>query len=171
MKPPEAGGSTKKQEALDAQAVVQREKAAQISGKIGGDIKNHPMRMAYEGEVAALKEEAEMMAKAGATNESIARRMWERRREIGVKYKNVTPGPLRDYIYEINKGRYGDPLGPSFENLVKSGEKKMIDPYKMIIESSSKPNGDVNALLSKFEEWLTIKDSSYLDEALKKMGG
>jgi hypothetical protein len=171
VKPTEEGVNTKKQEASDAQAAAQREKAAKISEKIGGDIKNHPMRMAYEAEVAGLKEEAEMMAKAGATDEAIARKMWERRREIGVKYKNVTPEPLRDYIYEVNIGRYGDPLGPSFESLVKSGEKKMIDPYKMIIDSSSRPNGDVNALLSKFEDWLTTKDPSYVDEALKKLGG
>ncbi|MYM73120.1 cell wall-binding protein [Duganella dendranthematis] len=96
--------------------------------------------------------------------------MWQRRRDIGVKYKNVTPEPLRDYIYEVNTGRYNDPLGPSFDSLVKSAEKKMLDPYQTIIDSSSRPNSDVNALLSKFEDWLAKKDASYLDAALKKVG-
>lgn len=169
-KPPDEGPNAKKQEALDAQAALAREKAAQISEKIGSDIKNHPLRQAYEAEVAGLKEEAEAMAKSGASDESIARKMWERRREIGVKYKNVTPEPLRDYIYEVNTGRYKDPLGPSFDSLVKSAEKKMVEPYQMIIDSSSRPNGDVNGLLAKFEDWLTTRDASYLDEALKKVG-
>jgi hypothetical protein len=170
VKPPKEGGNTKKQEALDPQAAALREQSAKISEKIGSDIKNHPLRMAYEQEVAGLKDEAAMMAKAGATDETIARKMWARRREIGVKYKNVTPEPLRDYIYEVNTGRYGDPLGPSFESLVKSAEMKMLDPYKTIINSSSTPNADVNALLSKFEDWLTRKDASYVNEALRKLG-
>jgi hypothetical protein len=169
-KPPDEGPNTKKQEAKDAEAAARQEKAAKIKEQIGSDIKNHPLRQAYEAEVAGLKEEAEAMAKAGASDEEIARKMWARRREIGVKYKNVTPEPLRDYIYEVNKGRYNDPLGPSFESLVKSAEKKMLDPYKTIAESSTRPNGDVNGLLSKFEEWLNTKDSAYLDEALKKIG-
>ncbi|WP_202427583.1 hypothetical protein [Duganella margarita] len=170
IKPPDEGPNTKKQEALDAEAVAAREKAKKISGQIGDDIKNHPLRQAYEAEVAGLKEEAEAMAKAGASDESIARAMWQRRRDIGVKYKNVTPEPLRDYIYEVNTGRYNDPLGPSFDSLVKSAEKKMLDPYQTIIDSSSRPNSDVNALLSKFEDWLAKKDASYLDAALKKVG-
>ena len=169
-KPPDEGTNTKKQIAQDAQAAANQEKAAKVKEQIGSDIKNHPLRQAYEAEVAGLKEEAEALAKSGATDEEIAKKMWARRREIGVKYKNVTPEPLRDYIYEVNTGRYNDPLGPSFESLVKSAEKKMLDPYKTIAESSSRPNGDVNGLLSKFEEWLNTKDSSYLDEALKKIG-
>lgn len=106
----------------------------------------------------------------GTNDETIAKKMWERRREIGVKYKNVTPEPLRDYIYEVNRQRYGDPLGPSFQNLVQTSERKLLDPYPTIIESSSRPNGDVNALLSKFQDWLATKDQDYVDEALKKLG-
>lgn len=169
-KPPDEGPNTKKQAALDAETAATREKSAKITEKIGLDIKNHPLRQAYEAEVAGLKEESKIMAKAGATQEEIARKMWERRREIGVKYKNVTPEPLRDYIYEVNKARYNDPLGPSFESLVKSAKKKMTEPYQTIIESSSRPNGDVNGLLAKFEDWLNQKDLAYLDEALKKLG-
>jgi hypothetical protein len=169
VKPPDEGTNTKKQDALDAATTARLEKAEKIAEKIGSDIKNHPLRQAYEAEVAGLKEEAEIMEKSGATNETITRKMWELRREIGVKYKNMTPQPLRDYIYETNIGRYEDPLGPSFERLIKSAEKKMVDPYKMIIDSSSRPNGDINELLSKFKEWLVLKDSSYLDEAITRM--
>jgi hypothetical protein len=170
IKPPAAGDNTKRQEVLDAGVVDAREKARAISAAIGTDIKNHPLRQAYESEVAGLQGESEMLKKTGASDEAIARKMWERRREIGVKYKNVTPEPLRNYIYEVNAGRYNDPLGPSFEYLVQSAEKKLLDPYRTIIDSSSRPNSDVNGLLSKFEDWLTKKEPSYLDEASKKYG-
>ena len=167
--PHEEGVNTKKQATLQADAASIREQAEKISEKVGADIKNHPLRQAYEAEVAGLGGEAEAMAKSGATEEEIARTMWARRRELGVKYKNVSPEPLREYIYEVNTARYKDPLGPSFENLVRSAEKKMQDPYQTIIDSSSRPNSDINGLLSKFGDWLNTKDSSYLDEALKKM--
>jgi len=165
--PPDKGPNTRKQEAKDASALATQEKVDKIVDKVGSDIKNHPLRQAYEMEVAGLKEEAEIMKKAGVNGEEVARKMWERRREIGVKYKNLTPEPLRDYIYEVNSERYKDPLGPSFESLIKSAEKKMVEPYSTIIESSARPNSDVNGLLSKFGEWLARKDAAYLDKAIK----
>jgi hypothetical protein len=169
IKPPDEGTNTKKQSVLDAEATAKLEKADKIAAKIGSDIKNHPLRQAYEAEVAGLKEEAEIMAKSGATNETIARKMWARRREIGVKYKDMTPAPLRDYIYALNIKRYGDPLGPSFETLLEAAEQKIGDPYLAIVESCSRPNGDINSLLSKFKDWLASKDLSYLDNALTKV--
>jgi hypothetical protein len=165
--PPEKGPNTKKQEAKDASALATQEKVDKIVDRVGSDIKNHPLRQSYEMEVAGLKEEAEVLKKAGVDSKEIAKKMWERRREIGVKYKNLTPEPLRDYIYEVNSERYKDPLGPSFESLVKSAEKKMVEPYSTIIESSARPNSDVNALLSKFGEWLAKKDAAYLDKVIK----
>ncbi|RJX39277.1 cell wall-binding protein [Paenibacillus pinisoli] len=76
--------------------------------------------------------------------------MNQARRDVGVKYKDVTPGPLRDYIYAVNKERYGgDPLGPTYEFLKADGKTDA-----QIIKSSSRPNPDVNKLLSGFEEWL-----------------
>ena len=61
----------------------------------------------------------------------------------------MTPQPLRDYIYEINKERYGDVLGPTFDDLIASGKS-----LSEIIESASKYNSDIDALLSGFEAWL-----------------
>jgi hypothetical protein len=70
------------------------------------------------------------------------------RRDLGVKYKDATPQPLRNYIYEVNQARYGDPLGPLFEDLAK---RRTPD---QIIGSSSRSNPDIDNLLSGFEEWL-----------------
>jgi hypothetical protein len=166
QKPPDEKANTKKQSASTAVDLAHQEKAADIVERVGADIKNHPLRQAYEAEVAGLKEEAKIMVEAGANSEEVARKMWERRREIGVKYKNLTPKPLRDYIYELNSERYGDPLGPSFDFLVKYAEDNLREPFASIVESSTRPNGDVNRLLSKFKEWLIKQDSDYLDNAI-----
>jgi hypothetical protein len=165
---PTQGANTKKQSASSATALAHQEKAEKLVEKIGEDIKNHPLRKAYEAEVADLKIEAQAMVKASSDRETVARKMWMRRREIGVKYKNLTPAPLRDYIYELNSKRYSDPLGPSFDSLVKQAQGKMQEPYEKIIDSSTRPNGDVNSLLSKFKDWLIEKDPDYLDRAMKE---
>jgi hypothetical protein len=50
----------------------------------------------------------------GLSEKSIAELMYQARRDLGVKYKDLTPELLKKYIYEINEARYGDPLGGSF---------------------------------------------------------
>lgn len=80
----------------------------------------------------------------------MARALNQARRDLGIKYKNATPQPLRDYIYEINMGRYKDKLGPTYEYMRKTKKKSDME----IINSSSRPNSDVDTLLAGFEEWL-----------------
>ena len=92
----------------------------------------------------------EELLQGGMPEEQVARTLNQARRDLGVKYKDMTPQPLRDYIYEINMNRYdGDKLGPTYEYL-KRIEKTDIE----IIESSSKPNSNIDELLSGFEKWL-----------------
>lgn len=38
--------------------------------------------------------------------EAIAREASQARRDLGIKYKDVTPQPLRDFIYDVNNNRY-----------------------------------------------------------------
>ncbi len=116
----------------------------------GDGFKNNPLRQAYEEEVAGLKEYGEELLASGMSEKEVAKTLNQARRDLGIKYKDMTPQPLRDYIYEINMGRYkGDKLGPTYEYL-KSIGKSDID----IINSSSKPNTNIDKLLSGFEEWL-----------------
>jgi hypothetical protein len=114
----------------------------------GAGYKNNPLRLAYEKEVSNLAEKGAELLSQGMSKEEVARILHQARRELGVRYKDATPQPLRDYIYEINQARYGDPLGPSFEYL---NEQKT---FEQIINSASKPNADIDELLSGFEEWL-----------------
>ncbi len=111
--------------------------------------KNHSLRQAYENEVADLAKMGEELLKQGKSIEEVSRTLHQVRRDLGVKYKDATPQPLRDYIYELNQGRYKDPLGPKYEDLLENGKT-----YEQIIASTSRPNDDINKLLSGFEEWL-----------------
>ena len=112
--------------------------------------KTNPLRMAYEQEVADLASYSEELMRGGYSAEETARIVNQARRDLGIKYKNMTPQPLRDYIYEINIKRYGDKLGPSYEWLVCEKGSTNLE----IINSSSRPNANIDKLLAGFEEWL-----------------
>ena len=105
--------------------------------------------------------------------EKLAREASQARRDLGVKYKDVTPQPLRDYIYYLNTKRYGDPLGPKYDQLVSGASKRLskilgraptpreINEY--IIGGAARPNSDINSLLSNFSKWLDTKPDSYIE--------
>lgn len=98
---------------------------------------NPCLRVLYEGEVTALSETAAVMRSAGHSSEEIARALNAERRSIGVKYKNLTPEPLRSEIYARNIEKYGDPLGPTIDWLRARGKS-----WDDIIESASRPGGE-----------------------------
>ena len=116
----------------------------------GDGFKNNPLRQAYENEVAGLKAYGGELLTSGMSEEQVARTLNQARRDLGIKYKNASPQPLRDYIYEVNMRRYGDKLGPTYDYLIKVKRKSNMD----IIKSSSTPNSNIDNLLLGFEEWL-----------------
>jgi hypothetical protein len=119
----------------------------------GKGFKNNPLRVEYETKVMGLKQVGDDLLKAGYSEEVVARMLYQMRRDLGIKYKDMTPQPLRDYIYEFNINRYGDPLGPTFEYLMKKGKS-----FREIIDSASSPNKKIDELLSGFEDWLKIQE-------------
>lgn len=94
------------------------------------------LRLEYEAEVKKLREEADARLAAGESEESVARAMHQKRRDLGVKYKNITPEELRETIYARNLEKYGDPLGPTIDYL--SGKGKT---WTEIIDSACRPGG------------------------------
>ena len=126
--------------------------------RIGTDFKNHPLRAAYEEEVGNLSNFTQQLREQDLGSEEIARRLHQARRELGEKYKDATPWPLRDYIYQINRERYGDPLGPTFDYLL----ERYASDYERIISAATRPNPDINRLLSSFEDWLRTQDDAYI---------
>ncbi len=133
---------------------MSREEIDAIVDQIGDSIKEHPLRIEYEEAVDGLKDmEIELRSQNNGEKE-IAQKLHQARRDLGVKYKNLTPPELREYIYEVNQKRYGDPLGPSFDYLVDVKGKS----YTEIIESAQRPNPNVDKLLGGFKAWLLEKN-------------
>ncbi|WP_371502316.1 DUF6531 domain-containing protein [Kitasatospora sp. NBC_00374] len=95
-----------------------------------------PLRKAYIAEVEALKQKNADMKAAGATDEEIARALHQARRDIGEKYKDLTPKEQRQTIYDRNLAKYGDKLGPTIDYLRARGKT-----WEQIIESASRTGG------------------------------
>ena len=111
-----------------------------------------PLRAAYEFEVRNIESVINQMQKSGATDEAIARTVNRMRRDIGVKYKNATPPAMLEDIYARNLERYGDMLGPSYEQL-RSIERKTD---KQIIESAVRPGGSDIDFRNDLWKWFDI---------------
>jgi len=135
-------------------AALRSQKLNELADRLEVDFKNDPLRAAYESEVSGLKGKADALIKERGSDpaalEQTAREMVKARRDLGVKYKDKTPEPLRDYIYQANEARYGDPLGPSWEFLM----DKYKGDFLKIIDASTRPNPDINTFMSGFRKWL-----------------
>lgn len=75
------------------------------------------MRLEYELGVRRISDGVGSMRKAGKSEEEIARWANGERRALGERFKNQTEPRLREVIYERNIEKYGDPLGPKYEDL------------------------------------------------------
>ena len=109
-----------------------------LHDKINNKDRQAVLRTDYEREVSiVLKKEIDTMKQSGKyTDEEIASYASQRRREIGIKYKDKTPKEILEKISRRNKEKYkNDKLGPQLEELKK--EKTAQE----IIESATRPDG------------------------------
>ena len=95
-----------------------------------------PLRQAYIREVEALEDTSAQLRAAGKTPEEIAHTVHQRRRDIGIKYKELTSPDMLEKIYRRNLEKYGDKLGPTIDYLRRQGKS-----WDQIIESSSRTGG------------------------------
>lgn len=112
-------------------------------------IKGSELRQRYERKVAELSNLAGELAEQGLSEEQIARTLHERRRTLGAEYKLAAPPIFREYIYYATAKKYGDPLGPTYDELARYKSNRQI------IESASRPIEDLNARLTLegFRRW------------------
>lgn len=111
------------------------------------------LRYQYEERVKALRYEIPSLKRKGFNNEDIARLLYSKRRELGLKYKMDVPQFLQGSIYEQNQKKYGDPLGPSIAYLRNQGKS-----WEEIIERATRAGGedlgaDVFYRLGSFIHW------------------
>ena len=95
------------------------------------------LRAKYDSDVKQLKEIGEFLLAKGFSEEAVARYLHNKRRALGIYYKNCTPEQLRELIYYRNSLKYGDRLGPTYDFLKKSGKTNLE-----IIESASRTAGE-----------------------------
>ncbi len=95
-----------------------------------------PLRAAYVKEVEGLSAIANRMRLAGKSSEEIAKVLHSLRRELGVKYKSLTPDNLLNQIYQRNIEKYGDKLGPTIDYLRQQGKS-----WDDIINSATRTGG------------------------------
>jgi hypothetical protein len=98
------------------------------------------IRGGYVADVQGLSSVLEERRAAGKTNEEIAMELHSLRREIGVKYKDLTPTEQREKIYQRNLELYGDPLGPTIDYLRNVKNKT----WEQIIESATRTSAEYN---------------------------
>lgn len=141
----------------------------------GTGIRSHPLRQAYE---AAVPDRVGAIAReltpdvSDEVAEQIARRASQMRREIGQEFKDVTPSPLIDYIREVNISRYDDPLGPSFDRLLREKIGEGLgrrEAYDAIIAGAQRPNPNVDRLLAGFDKWLSSKPPEFIAENWERL--
>ena len=95
-----------------------------------------PVRQNYVKDVYELKAEVSKLVASGASSEEIARYSYQARNALKSKYREYTPVEMLKVIDVRNMERYGDVLGPSFDDLIRSGKS-----FEQIIESSTRAGG------------------------------
>ncbi|WP_273322506.1 hypothetical protein [Vallitalea guaymasensis] len=139
---------------IESNPELAQELIEKIASEFGTAIKSNPLRQEYENAVKGLSNLAQKLKADGLADEAIARRLHQARRDLGVKYKDLSPQLLKEYIYDVNISRYeGDPLGPTIDYLRRKGKS-----WADIINSSSRPNPDVDKLLGAFKQWIMKKN-------------
>ncbi len=138
-KPPANSSGPEKSEgkspAGKEQSLIQVEQTGEAGPKAAGA--KPPLRQAYETEVKALKDEADADRAAGQDSETIARKLHAERNALKAKYRELSP-PDHVKVYEQrNINKYGNPLGPTIEQLRAQGKT-----WEQIIESATRPGGE-----------------------------
>lgn len=132
---------------IDQNIMDEFEKECALLQKDG--IKNSRLRKQYEDEVHKLQQLAQKLVAQHGNTDEVARQLHDMRRAIGFKYKKAAPPLFCEYIYAATAAKYGDPLGPTYEQL------RRTKTPEQIIASASTPIKDLDARLTLdgFVQW------------------
>ena len=108
-------------------------------------------RHAYEDEVKAIPGRAyDKILNDGYSEHDAADWASQERREIGIKYKDLTPPDMREKIFERNIKWFGDPYGPPNADYWR--DQGLSD--REIIEKAGRPGGgDIIPEIVKLRNW------------------
>jgi hypothetical protein len=120
-------------EARATQGVILAERAeAVLARQMGKPV----VRQQYESEVLALTDLASSLRNMGKSSEEVARLVYAERNLLKVKYRDLTPPDLLRKFEQDQIQRWGNPFGPTIEQLRAKGMT-----WEEIIESAARPGG------------------------------
>lgn len=117
------------------QATGNRE-GAQFESNIVGGVPKANLRLEYEQASRDLLTQAQRMQAAGMSEEQVARWAVDRRNQLKIEYRELTPPEMLMNIEARNMEKYRNPLGPSVDQLRSTGKS-----WQQIIEGAAKPGG------------------------------
>jgi hypothetical protein len=93
-----------------------------------------PIRGEYERQVRELVELSTSLEQASADQETIARAVHAARSGLAERFKAITPELLRTRLRTRTLARYGNPIGPTIDDLRSRGKS-----WRDIIASATRP--------------------------------
>ena len=91
-------------------------------------------RARYEEEVRALREVGEALRTLGWTEERMARHLVAARNGLKTLYRTGLPRTVLTAIEQRNRARYGDPVGPSADQLL-----QRYGSWQAVMEAACRP--------------------------------
>jgi soluble lytic murein transglycosylase-like protein len=144
-------GGQKFSQALAKQATAQAEAQTAVKAKIENNfyaegarfesnivngVAKANLRLEYEQASRDLLSQTQRMLSQGIPEEQVARWAVERRNQLKVEYRELTPPNMLADIEARNIREYKNPLGPNVEQLRAEGKS-----WQQIIEGAAKPGG------------------------------
>ena len=80
------------------------------------------LRQGYVREVYDLQQSVDALRSTGASLEKVARYAYGARTDLKIKYREYTPKEVLETINARNLQKYGNELGPTFDDLVEKGK-------------------------------------------------
>ncbi|WP_239689852.1 DUF6861 domain-containing protein [Pseudomonas syringae] len=96
-----------------------------------------PLRQNYVRAVYELKKTINRMRASGMDLEEIAKHAYEARANLKIEYRAFTPPELLETINARNMSKYGNSIGPTFEDLINKGKT-----FEQIIDSATRAGGE-----------------------------
>lgn len=115
-----------------------------------GGFSSNPYRRDYVEKISRLEMKAKEMREDGLSDEQIAHSVYDERRELAKDFRRSTPPLIREYTSYKSSLKYGDPIGPTYEQLYKKKHS-----CRKIIEGSWRPSDHLEERLSidDFKIW------------------
>jgi FtsZ-binding cell division protein ZapB len=109
---------------------------ARFESNIVNGVAKANLRLEYEQASRDLLSQTQRMLSQGIPEEQVARWAVERRNQLKVEYRELTPPNMLADIEARNIREYKNPLGPNVEQLRAEGKS-----WQQIIEGAAKPGG------------------------------